>query len=77
MSSWCDPHRRPPGSPAHGRTRSGGTGRKYLVGYVGVMGLQDGLDYLVDAARMIIADWWRQDIQFVLVGSGPELPAAS
>jgi glycosyltransferase involved in cell wall biosynthesis len=47
-------------------------GRKYLVGYVGVMGLQDGLDYLIDAAREIILDQKRQDIQFVLVGSGPE-----
>jgi glycosyltransferase involved in cell wall biosynthesis len=49
-------------------------GRKHLVAYVGVMGLQDGLDYLVDAAQVIIDDWRRQDIQFVLVGSGPELP---
>jgi glycosyltransferase involved in cell wall biosynthesis len=49
-------------------------GRKYLVGYVGVMGLQDGLDYLVDAARVIVSDWQRQDIQFMLVGSGPEFP---
>lgn len=47
-------------------------GRKHLVGYVGVMGLQDGLDYLIDAAHVIILDWGRQDIQFVLVGSGPE-----
>jgi glycosyltransferase involved in cell wall biosynthesis len=47
-------------------------GRKYLVGYVGVMGLQDGLDYLVDAARVIVKEWWRSDIQFVLVGGGPE-----
>ena len=49
-------------------------GRKHLVGYVGVMGLQDGLDYLVDAARLIIQDWERHDIQFVLVGAGPEFP---
>lgn len=49
-------------------------GRTYLVGYVGVMGLQDGLDYLIDAARVIISDWGRDDIQFVLVGAGPELP---
>jgi len=47
-------------------------GRKHLVGYVGVMGLQDGLDYLIDAARMIICEWRREDIQFVLVGAGPE-----
>jgi len=49
-------------------------GRKHLVGYVGVMGLQDGLDYLIDAARLIISEWRREDIQFVLVGSGPEYP---
>jgi glycosyltransferase involved in cell wall biosynthesis len=49
-------------------------GRKHMVAYVGVMGLQDGLDYLVDAAQVIIDDRQRQDIQFVLVGSGPELP---
>lgn len=47
-------------------------GRKYLVGYVGVMGLQDGIDYLLDAARIIIGDWQRRDIQFVLAGNGPE-----
>jgi glycosyltransferase involved in cell wall biosynthesis len=49
-------------------------GRKHLVGYVGIMGSQDGLDYLIDAARTIIHDWGRDDIQFVLVGDGPELP---
>jgi glycosyltransferase involved in cell wall biosynthesis len=49
-------------------------GRKHLVGYVGVMGRQDGLDYLIDAARVIITEWWRSDIQFVLVGGGPEYP---
>jgi glycosyltransferase involved in cell wall biosynthesis len=49
-------------------------GRRYLVGYVGVMGRQDGLDYLIEAARMIIVELLRPDIQFVLVGSGPELP---
>jgi glycosyltransferase involved in cell wall biosynthesis len=47
-------------------------GRKHLVGYVGIMGSQDGLDYLVDAARLIIQDRCRDDIQFVLVGDGPE-----
>jgi glycosyltransferase involved in cell wall biosynthesis len=49
-------------------------GRKHLVGYVGIMGSQDGLDYLIDAANLIIHDWMRDDIQFVLVGGGPELP---
>ena len=49
-------------------------GRKHLVGYVGIMGSQDGLDYLIDAANVIVRDWGRDDIQFVLVGGGPELP---
>ena len=49
-------------------------GRKHLVGYVGIMGSQDGLDYLIDAADLIILEWKRDDIQFVLVGGGPELP---
>jgi glycosyltransferase involved in cell wall biosynthesis len=49
-------------------------GRKNLVGYVGMMGSQDGLDYLIDAANLIIQSWKRDDIQFVLIGGGPELP---
>jgi glycosyltransferase involved in cell wall biosynthesis len=49
-------------------------GRKHLVGYVGIMGSQDGLDYLIDAASLIIRDAGRDDIHFVLVGAGPELP---
>ena len=44
-----------------------------MVAYVGMMAIQDGLDYLIDAAHVIVADWQRNDIQFVLVGSGPEL----
>jgi glycosyltransferase involved in cell wall biosynthesis len=48
-------------------------GRKHLVGYVGIMGRQDGLDYLLDAAAEIIRRG-RDDVQFVLVGDGTELP---
>ncbi len=48
-------------------------GRKHLVGYVGIMGSQDGLDYLLDAAADIIGRG-RDDVQFVLVGDGTELP---
>ncbi len=48
-------------------------GRKHMVAYVGMMAIQDGLDYLIDAAHIIVADWQRRDMQFVLVGSGPEL----
>jgi glycosyltransferase involved in cell wall biosynthesis len=48
-------------------------GRKHLVGYIGIMGSQDGLDHLLDAANLIIHESRRHDIQFVLVGAGPEL----
>lgn len=48
-------------------------GRTYLVGYVGVMGEQEGIDLLLEAVHHLVKDKGRQDIQFVLVGSGPQL----
>ncbi|WP_038163206.1 glycosyltransferase family 4 protein [Verrucomicrobium sp. BvORR106] len=47
-------------------------GRKHLVGYIGVMGNADGVNYLVDAARYIVRNRKRDDVQFLLMGSGPE-----
>lgn len=48
-------------------------GRKYLVGYVGVMGKQEGIDCLLEAVRCIVHDLKRTDIHFGLVGGGTEL----
>jgi glycosyltransferase involved in cell wall biosynthesis len=48
-------------------------GKKYLVGYVGVMGQQEGIQYLIEAARHIVFDLGRTDIHFTLVGGGPSL----
>jgi len=48
-------------------------GRRYLVGYVGVMGKQEGIDYLLRAVRHIVHDLGRTDIHFGLVGGGTEL----
>jgi glycosyltransferase involved in cell wall biosynthesis len=48
-------------------------GRKHLVGYVGVMGKQEGIDYLLRAARHIVYDLGRSDIHFGLVGGGTSL----
>ncbi|MCP4607817.1 MAG: glycosyltransferase family 4 protein [Planctomycetes bacterium] len=48
-------------------------GRKYLVGYVGVMGKQEGIDYLLRAIKHIIVEMNRKDVHFGLVGSGPAL----
>ncbi len=50
-------------------------GRRYLVGYVGVMGSQEGVDLLLSAVRYIVYTRNRQDIHFGLVGGGTELQA--
>ncbi len=50
-------------------------GRQYLVGYVGVMGRQEGIDLLLQAARHIVRDRARTDVHFGLVGGGTELAA--
>lgn len=48
-------------------------GRRYLVGYVGVMGAQEGIDYLLRAAAHLIRDMRRIDVHFGLVGGGTAL----
>ncbi|HEX4971616.1 MAG TPA: glycosyltransferase family 4 protein [Steroidobacteraceae bacterium] len=50
-------------------------GRRYLVGYVGVMGRQEGIDGLLSSVQHIVQDMKRTDIQFGLVGGGTELAA--
>jgi glycosyltransferase involved in cell wall biosynthesis len=51
-------------------------GRRFLVGYVGVMGRQEGIDGLLEAVRYIVHDVGRTDIQFGLVGGGTSLENA-
>jgi len=48
-------------------------GRRYLVGYVGVMGKQEGIDLLLQAARHIVREMGRGDVHFGLVGGGTSL----
>jgi glycosyltransferase involved in cell wall biosynthesis len=45
-------------------------GRAHLVGYVGVMGEQEGLDLLLESIRIIVRDRGRDDVQLLLIGSG-------
>lgn len=47
-------------------------GRAFLVGYMGVMNRQDGVDYLIRAARVLIRDMGRRDVLFALIGEGPD-----
>lgn len=49
--------------------------RRHLVVYLGVMGVQDGLDLLLDAAAIMVRDLGRTDIQFALAGDGPHAPS--
>jgi glycosyltransferase involved in cell wall biosynthesis len=48
-------------------------GRAHLVGYVGVIGEQEGIDLLLHAVRHIVFERGRRDIQFTLVGGGTSL----
>jgi glycosyltransferase involved in cell wall biosynthesis len=48
-------------------------GREFLVAYVGVIGKQEGIDLLLESIRHIRRRRNRADVQFVIVGSGPEL----
>ncbi|MGH8261559.1 MAG: glycosyltransferase family 4 protein, partial [Steroidobacteraceae bacterium] len=48
-------------------------GRRFLVGYVGVIGAQEGIQYLIAAAHHIVHTLKRNDVQFVLAGGGPAL----
>ena len=45
-------------------------GREHLVAYLGVMGPQDGVDLVLEAARVVVHDLGRTDISFLLMGRG-------
>jgi|SRR5450755_82226 glycosyltransferase involved in cell wall biosynthesis len=45
--------------------------REFLIGYVGVIGKQEGLDLLLEAAKFIITS--RNDVHFAIVGDGTGL----
>ena len=46
-------------------------GFKYLVGYVGVIGQQEGIENLLDAIKYLVTDKKITDVKFIVVGSGP------
>jgi glycosyltransferase involved in cell wall biosynthesis len=52
-------------------------GRQFLIGYVGVVSRSEGLDLLLASISHAVYARGRQDIQFVVAGSGPELEAVS
>src|SRR4051812_1212323 len=48
-------------------------GRRHLVGYVGVMGRQEGIDLLLQSVEYLVKKQGRKDIHFGLVGGGTSL----
>jgi len=48
-------------------------GKKHLVGYVGVIGKQEGLDLLLQSVAYMRDELHRGDVQFIIVGDGTEL----
>ena len=49
-------------------------GARTLIGYVGVIGQQEGMDLLVEAAEILIRQLGHADVHFAIVGFGPHLP---
>lgn len=45
-------------------------GRRHLVVYLGVMGPQDGVDYAVRAASLLVNEMGRKDVFFAFIGAG-------
>lgn len=56
-----------PGDPAYRK------GAAHVMGYVGVIGQQEGMDLLVQSAEHLIRDLGHGDVHFVIVGFGPTL----
>jgi glycosyltransferase involved in cell wall biosynthesis len=51
-------------------------GKKFVLGYVGVIGDQDGVDHLVLALDHLIRDHDLRDFHAIVVGDGPALASA-
>jgi len=49
-------------------------GKRHVLGYVGIMGAQDGVDLLIEAVAHLVHKEGRKDVGCVIVGSGTELP---
>jgi glycosyltransferase involved in cell wall biosynthesis len=47
--------------------------KRFLVGYVGVIGKQEGLDLLLESVAYLRQKLGRSDVQFTVVGDGTEL----
>ena len=49
--------------------------RKFVLGYLGVISDQDGVDHMIHAASHLVRHHGYDDFQAVIVGDGPALPS--
>ncbi len=50
-------------------------GRQYLLAYVGIMNIQDGVEYALYALHELVHKRGRRDVSLVLMGDGDHMPA--
>ena len=50
-------------------------GQRFLLAYIGVMGIQDGVEYAIYALHDLVHKRERQDILLILMGDGEHVPA--
>lgn len=48
-------------------------GRKFLFGYIGIMAVQDGVDYVIEATRYLVRERGFKDFIVYLIGSGSDI----
>lgn len=66
---WVDTDLITPGARLNAFSEEFGLSSKFVVLYAGNLGMSQGLEYVIEAARECS---WQQDILFVLVGDGSE-----
>lgn len=70
VRNWTDLHLRPPAQPDPALRAM----KKTIIGYVGVMGFQDGVDYLLRALHYLVHELSRRDFYCVIIGTGAAWP---
>jgi glycosyltransferase involved in cell wall biosynthesis len=51
-------------------------GKKHVIGYIGIIGDQDGVDYLIRAVAELVRNFGFTDFQTVVIGDGPALASS-
>ncbi|MCW6509963.1 glycosyltransferase [Lichenifustis flavocetrariae] len=49
-------------------------GRSIVIGYIGIIGEQDGVDHMVKALHLLKTTYGQTDFQGLIIGDGPALP---